>query len=43
VPLLAHATVRPEAEVAVKRIAESIKAQHPQAAQEALQKIQAKP
>ena len=43
VPLLANAGVRPEAEVAVKKIAESIKAQHPQAAQEALQKIQAKP
>jgi HEAT repeat protein len=42
-PLLANATVRPEAEVAVKKIAESIKAQHPQAAQEALQRIQAKP
>ena len=37
-PLLANAGVRPEAEVAVKKIAESIKAQHPQAAQEALQK-----
>ena len=42
-PLLANASVRPEAEAAVKRLAESIKAQHPQAAQEALQKIQAKP
>jgi HEAT repeat protein len=43
VPLLANAGVRAEAEVAVKKIAEAIKAQHPQAAQEALQKIQAKP
>jgi hypothetical protein len=39
-PLLSNAGVRAEAEVAVKKIAESIKAQHPQAAQEALQKIQ---
>ena len=29
--------------IAVKKIAEAIKAQHPQAAQEALQKLQAKP
>jgi len=43
VPLLANAAVRPEAEAAVKKIAESVKAQHPQAAQEALQKIQAAP
>jgi HEAT repeat protein len=42
-PLLANTAVRPEAEIAVKKIAESIKAQHPQAAQEALQKIAAKP
>jgi len=41
-PLLANAGVRAEAEVAVKKIAESIKADHPQAAQEALQQIQAK-
>lgn len=42
-PLLANAGVRPEAEVAVRKIAESIKAKHPQAAQEALQKLQSKP
>ena len=42
-PLLANAGVRPEAEAAVKKIAESIKAKHPQAAQEALQKLQSKP
>jgi HEAT repeat protein len=41
-PLLANASIRPEAEAAVKRIAESIKAKHPEAAQEALLKIQAK-
>ena len=41
-PLLSNAGVRAEAEVAVRKIAESIKAQNPQAAQEALQKIQAK-
>jgi len=42
-PLLANTGVRAEAEVAVKKIAESIKAQHPEAAQEALQRVQAKP
>jgi len=42
-PLLANAGVRPEAEVAVRKIAQSIKAKHPQEAQDALQKIQAKP
>jgi hypothetical protein len=41
-PLCANAGVRAEAEVAVQKIAESIKAQHPQAALEALQRIQAK-
>lgn len=41
-PLCANAGVRAEAEVAVKKIAQSIKAQHPQAAQEALDRIQAK-
>jgi len=38
-PLLSRAAVRSEAEAAVKRIAEAIKAQHPQAAREALDKI----
>ena len=42
-PLLANPGVRAEAEVAVKKIAEAIKAKHPKAAREALQKIQAKP
>ncbi len=42
-PLLANAGIRPEAEAAVRKIAESIKAQHPEAAQEALQGIQAQP
>jgi HEAT repeat protein len=41
-PLCANAGVRAEAEAAVKKIAASIKAQHPQAAQEALEQIQAK-
>lgn len=41
-PLLANAGVRAEAEVAVKKIAEAIKAQHPQAAQEALKRLQPK-
>ena len=35
--------MRAEAEIAVKKIAEAIKAKHPQAAQEALQKLQSKP
>lgn len=39
-PLLDNAGVRAEAEVAVKKIAEAIKAQHPQAAQEALKRVQ---
>jgi hypothetical protein len=38
-PLLDHAGVRAEAQAAVKRIAESIKDQHPRAAQDALQKL----
>jgi hypothetical protein len=42
-PLLSNASVRAEAEVAVKKIAEAIKAQHPKAAQEALNRLQAKP
>jgi hypothetical protein len=42
-PLLDNAGVRAEAEVAVKRIAEAIKAQHPKAAQEALNRLQPKP
>jgi HEAT repeat protein len=42
IPFLSDSSVRAEAEAAVKRIAESIKAQHPQAAAEALQKLQAK-
>lgn len=39
-PLLDNAAVRAEAEVAVKRIAEAIKAQHPQAAEAALKRVQ---
>jgi HEAT repeat protein len=42
-PLLDNAGVRAEAEAAVKRIAEAIKARHPQAAQEALKRLQSKP
>jgi len=42
-PLLANAGTRPEAEAAVRKIAESIKAQHPEAAREALRGIQAQP
>jgi HEAT repeat protein len=42
IPLLSNSSVRAEAEVAVKRIAEAIKAQHPQEASEALQKLEAK-
>jgi HEAT repeat protein len=42
-PLLANSGVRAEAEAAVKKIAVAIKAKHPKAAREALQKIQAKP
>jgi HEAT repeat protein len=39
-PLLSNPGTRAEAEVAVKKIAEAIKATHPQAAQEALRKLQ---
>jgi HEAT repeat protein len=42
IPLLSDSSVRPEAQAAVKRIAEAIKAEHPQAAAEALQKLEAK-
>jgi HEAT repeat protein len=42
-PLLDNAGVRAEAGVAVKKIAEAIKAQHPKAAQDALNRLQAKP
>jgi hypothetical protein len=42
-PLLSNPSVRPEAEAAVKKIAEAIKAQHPQAAQAALNRLQSKP
>jgi HEAT repeat protein len=42
-PLLTRPGVRAEAEVAVKKIAEAIKAQHPKAAQEALNRLQPKP
>jgi HEAT repeat protein len=38
-PLLDNSGVRAEAEVAVKKIAEAIKAQHPKAAQEALNRL----
>jgi HEAT repeat protein len=38
-PLLSNAAVRAEAELAVKKIAERIKTSHPQAAQEALEKL----
>jgi HEAT repeat protein len=41
-PLLDNSGVRAEAEVAVKKIAEAIKAQHPKAAQEALNRLQPK-
>ena len=42
VPLLNNSGVRAEAEVAVRKIAEAIKAQHPKAAQEALNRLQPK-
>lgn len=42
-PLLNNSGVRAEAEVAVKKLAEAIKAQHPKAAQDALDRLQAKP
>jgi hypothetical protein len=41
-PLLNNSGVRAEAEVAVKKIAEAIKAQHPQVAQEALNRLKSK-
>ena len=41
-PLLSNSGVRAEAELAIKKIAESIKAQHPQAAQDALQRLKEK-
>jgi ribosomal protein S20 len=41
-PLLANSGVRAEAEIAVKKIAEAVKAQHPKAAQEALNRLQPK-
>ena len=41
-PLLDNAGVHAEAEVAVRKIAEAIKAKHPQAAEEALKRLQAK-
>jgi HEAT repeat protein len=40
-PLLTNTAVRAEAEAAVRKIAESIKANHPQMAQEALEKLKA--
>ncbi len=43
VPLLDNSGVRAEAEIAVKKIAEAVKAQHPKAAQEALNRLQAQP
>ena len=43
VPLLDNSGVRAEAEIAVKKIAEAVKAQHPKAAQDALNRLQAKP
>jgi len=39
-PLLSNAGIRPEAEVAVKKIAQSIKAKYPDAAKDALEKLQ---
>ena len=42
-PLLSNPAVRPEAEAAIRKIAEAIKAQHPQAAEEALQRLGSKP
>jgi HEAT repeat protein len=41
-PLLSNSAVRPEAVVAVRKIAESIKAQNPEAANAALQRVEAK-
>jgi HEAT repeat protein len=42
-PLLDKPAVHAEAEAAVRRIAEAVKAQHPQAAQDALKRLQSKP
>jgi HEAT repeat protein len=42
IPLLANSAVRPEAELAVKQIAEAIKTTNPQAAEEALRHLQNK-
>jgi HEAT repeat protein len=42
-PLLDNAGVRAEAEIAVKKIAEAIKARNPKAAQDALSRLKAKP
>ena len=42
-PLLDNAGVHAEAEAAVKKIAEAIKAQDPQAAEEALKRLLSKP
>jgi HEAT repeat protein len=39
-PLLTNSAVRAEAEVAVRKIAESIKAQHPEAAKDALARLE---
>ncbi|MEI7941052.1 MAG: hypothetical protein WCK27_30630, partial [Verrucomicrobiota bacterium] len=41
-PLLDNTDVRAEAEAAVKKIATTIKAQHPQAAEDALKRLQSK-
>ncbi len=41
-PLLAKESVRPEAEAAVRKIAEAIKAKHPDAAADALEKLKQK-
>jgi HEAT repeat protein len=38
-PLLANPAIRPEAELAIRKIAESIKTQHPQEAEEALRQL----
>ena len=42
-PLLDNAGVHAEAEAAVKKIAEAIKAKHPRAAEEALKRLLSKP
>jgi HEAT repeat protein len=41
-PLLSNSGIRPEAELAVKKIAQSIKTKYPDAAQSALQKLEAR-